>query len=107
MHVQVRNRVAVDLVIEFDRSGNGVYRLGYPLQLPHEQSPFVCAEIMQLDSVPLEYKAAIPSHRTVCATGQVGRVQLGNRFPMAGQGGRLDTPHHCIKLPIQGSSIYS
>ena len=35
-------------------------------------------QLMQLDSVPLQDKAAIPPHQAFCATGQVGHVQLGN-----------------------------
>jgi hypothetical protein len=38
-----------------------------------QRSPFVCTEIRQLNCVPLQNRAAIPSHRTLWATGQVGQ----------------------------------
>jgi hypothetical protein len=58
--MEMGNRVAMDFVIQLDCPCGLPQRLSYTLDIAHQRKCLVCAEIVQLDRMPLQYEATVP-----------------------------------------------
>src|SRR5262249_11094458 len=75
MHVKMRNRVAVNLIVQLytvrDLSQSG----GNSAKIPHQGFGFVGAKLVQLHCMPFQYDAAVPTHSCVWTASQVRNAE--------------------------------
>ena len=78
MHMQMRNRIAVDRVVQLDRTRDLLKLPRRPAADRALKASLVCSKLVQLHRVALQDEAAVSPHRTIGATCQIRCVQLCN-----------------------------